>query len=212
MGFNPGVQSQAHNGPRKSERRGAFSSPAMAFLILAVVLLVALVGCGTERADNKSTGKSAAQESADSLAARKSVHKRAQGGSASTKRASTKGTTQQSPPVVTRQDTRDAQSNHVVRLTDRRCVQFEPHWSTVAVGHSLTWSNELKQTVTIHVPTGAFDRTDFVVPAGGRVSTGPARKPGLYQVSSEPVSCKGIPRGVQGAGPGLTITGDASGH
>src|SRR5262245_11506416 len=38
-----------------------------------------------------------------------------------------------------------------IRLVDRGCISFVPHWTTIRVGQSLTWHSELKTTVTIHV-------------------------------------------------------------
>src|SRR5439155_542190 len=80
----------------------------------------------------------------------------------------------------------------------------EPHWTTIRVGQSLTWHSDLKTTVTIHVPPGAFDQTEFVVPAHGTVHSGPAQNPGDHNMWSTPGACQAAPLGVQGAGPGVT--------
>lgn len=96
-----------------------------------------------------------------------------------------------------------------VHLTDRVCVHFEPHVTTLRVGESLTWQSELKKPVTIHVSRGAFDRTEFVVRAGETVATGPSRSQGSYSIWTEPAACQGIPPGVQGPGPGVIVEGAA---
>jgi hypothetical protein len=59
--------------------------------------------------------------------------------------------------------------------------------------------------VTIHVPPGAFERTEFVVPAKGTVHSGPAQNPGDHEMWSAPSACQTAPLGTQGAGPGVTI-------
>jgi hypothetical protein len=94
-----------------------------------------------------------------------------------------------------------------IRLIDRGCISFEPHWTTIRVGQSLTWHSDLKKAVTIHVPPGAFDRTEYVVPARGSVHTGPAQEPGDHGMWAMPAACQAAPHGVQGAGPGVTIEG-----
>jgi plastocyanin len=94
-----------------------------------------------------------------------------------------------------------------IRLIDRSCVSFEPHWTTIRVGQSLTWHSEVKKAVTIHVTPGAFDRDEYVVPARGTVHTGPAQEPGDYGMWTMPAACQAAPHGVQGAGPGVTIEG-----
>lgn len=94
-----------------------------------------------------------------------------------------------------------------IRLIDRGCVSFEPHWTTIRVGQSLTWHSELKKAVTIHVPPGAFERTEYVVPARGSAHTGPAQDPGDHGMWAMPAACQAAPHGVLGAGPGVTIEG-----
>jgi hypothetical protein len=94
-----------------------------------------------------------------------------------------------------------------IRLIDRSCISFEPHWTTIRVGQSLTWHSELKKAVTIHVTPGAFERDEYELPAHGTVHTGPAQGPGDYGMWSMPAACQAAPHGVQGAGPGVTIEG-----
>jgi len=98
----------------------------------------------------------------------------------------------------------------VVRLVDKGCVQFEPHWITIAPGQTVTWVSELKAPVTVHVDAGAFNKTEFVVRPGARVTSGPAGSAKDYKVWTEPNACQGAPLGARGAGPGLTV--EAGGH
>ena len=65
--------------------------------------------------------------------------------------------------------------------------------------------SELKSAVTIHVSPGAFDKSVYVLHAGASMSTGPALHPGSYSISTVPPACLGVPRGVQGSGPGVTV-------
>jgi plastocyanin len=92
-----------------------------------------------------------------------------------------------------------------IRLIQKGCIEFEPQWTAIRVGQSLTWHSRLKRRVTIHVTPGAFGRTAFVVGPGGTVSTGPARGVGAFSMWTKPAACQGTPRGVQGAGPGVAI-------
>jgi hypothetical protein len=94
-----------------------------------------------------------------------------------------------------------------IQLVDRGCVSFEPHWTTIQVGQSLTWHSQLKKAVTIHVAPGAFERDEYEVPARGTVHTGPAQGAGDYSMWSLPTACQAAPHGVQGAGPGVTVEG-----
>lgn len=94
-----------------------------------------------------------------------------------------------------------------IRLVDRGCVSFEPHWTTIRLGQSLTFQSELKKSITIHLPPGAFDRDEYVVPARKTVRTGPAQDAGDHGMWSMPAACQAAPHGVQGAGPGVTVEG-----
>jgi hypothetical protein len=92
-----------------------------------------------------------------------------------------------------------------VRLTPKGCVEFEPHWSSIKAGQSISWRSELKTPVVIHVSAGAFEKNTYTVRAGATVSTGPALASGSYSIWTEPTACQGVPRGVQSSGPGLTV-------
>ena len=89
-------------------------------------------------------------------------------------------------------------------------MAFEPHWSTIRPGQSLTWHSNLKKPITIHVPPGAFERTEYVVRPGGTTRTGPAKEPGDHAIWAMPAACQAAPHGVQGAGPGVTIEAGGS--
>ena len=92
-----------------------------------------------------------------------------------------------------------------ITLVDRGCVSFEPHWTTIRVGQSITFHSELKKSVTIHVTPGVFDRDEYVVGPKKYVHTGPAQEPGDHGIWSLPAACQAAPHGVQGAGPGVTV-------
>ena len=47
---------------------------------------------------------------------------------------------------------------------DRVC--FEPQWTSVRVGQSVTWHSELKSPVRIYVSPGVFARASFLVRPG----------------------------------------------
>jgi len=92
-----------------------------------------------------------------------------------------------------------------VILTSRGCVEFEPSWTTIQMGQSLSWRSELKTPVTIHVTPGAFDQSHYVVEPGAVVHTNAARHSGSYSIWTEPAACQTAPHGVQGPGPGLEV-------
>jgi len=96
-----------------------------------------------------------------------------------------------------------------VILTSKGCVEFEPSWTTLQVGQSLSWRSELKTPVTIHVSSGAFDHEQYVVRPGAVVHTTPARHSGSYTIWTEPAACQTAPHGVQGPGPGLEVKASA---
>jgi len=96
-----------------------------------------------------------------------------------------------------------------VILTSKGCVEFEPSWTTLQVGQSLSWRSELKTPVTIHVSSGAFDHEQYVVRPGAVVHTTPARHSGSYAIWTEPAACQTAPHGVQGPGPGLEVKASA---
>jgi plastocyanin len=94
---------------------------------------------------------------------------------------------------------------HRITLSDRRCIQFEPQWTRVRVGESVTWHSELKSPMTIYVSPGVFSRVSFLVRPGATVSTGPARAVGRFSFWTEPSACLDMPRGVLLSGPGVNV-------
>jgi plastocyanin len=164
-------------------------SPAAAILLPALVLIAA-AGCGGQSAEQRSAGQGS-----------KATRAAAEGGAKGAKGAKSGET------VAAGHEAAPAGRTNRVVLTDRGCVQFDPHWSTVHPGQSLTWRNDLRTNVTIHVSPGAFDRTEYLVRPGATVSSGPARGTGPFTIWTEPAACQGVPRGVQGSGPGVTVEG-----
>ena len=94
---------------------------------------------------------------------------------------------------------------HQITLTNRRCIRFEPQWTTVYVGQSVTWHSQLKRPLRIYVSPGVFDRMSFVVRPGTTVSTGPARAAGHFSFWTEPCACRESPLGVLLPGPGVRV-------
>jgi len=192
MAIRPGVR-----GPV----RGLWHEPIRRSALLAVpvaLLVFAAGGCGARRQESKET---ATHRAPDSTSTAGSSAQRTTKSAARTKSA----TGADEKATAQRENGPAGATNHV-RLRPHGCVQFEPHWTTIHVGQSLTWHSDLKTSVTIHVPVGAFDRTEYVVRAGQNVSTGPARARGTYPMWSDPAACQGIARGVQGSGPGVTVS------
>jgi plastocyanin len=150
---------------------------------LAVLLLIAVVGCGTRQAEKAATGPQSKAET-----------------SAKSEVAST--TPDPAPPSA---QPAPGGSVHRITLTDRGCVRFEPQWTNVQVGQSVSWRSELKSPLTIHVTHGAFDKESFVVRPGATVSTGPARGAGTFSFWTEPAACREAPRGALMAGPGVQV-------
>ena len=94
---------------------------------------------------------------------------------------------------------------HRITLSDRRCVRFEPQWSSVRVGQSVTWHSDLKSAVRIYVSPGVFAKHSFLVRPGATVTTGPALAVGRFSFWTEPSACRDAPRGVLLAGPGVRV-------
>jgi plastocyanin len=160
--------------------------------VLTALLFIGAPGCGSKRDE----AKPAAKRGPDTLTT-----------AATTAKRSAKTGARVDDKVVAQTEAKPStQANHV-RLRQRGCIEFEPHWTTIRVGQSLTWHSDLKVPVTIHVPAGAFDRMEYVVRAGQTVSTGPAHSRGTYPMWTTPAACQGIARGVQGSGPGVTVEG-----
>jgi hypothetical protein len=94
---------------------------------------------------------------------------------------------------------------HVVTLNDRVCVEFDPLWTRLRVGETVTWHSNLKKTVTIYVSPGVFSRDHYVIHPGATVHTSPVRQQGDWAFWTEPAACHEEPRGVLAAGPGVFV-------
>ena len=176
-----------------------------AWLAAALILSIAAAGCGSKKSepavDNEPKESEAPREAAKPKAAARAEGGSGSGGAKSSAKASAKAADKtDAKPQTTAAD------GHV-QLRDRGCVAFEPHWTRIQPGQSVTWHSNLKKQVTIHVPPGVFDQTEFTVRPGGTVRTGPAKEPGDHALWSLPAACQAAPHGVQGAGPGVTVGG-----
>jgi len=169
---------------------------------LAALLLIAAAGCG-HKAAQSSTTRAETPPEASSKATTTTVSTHPESAPAPAGHA-TKAT-----PTAAHAEAMPSPGGNRVLLTDKGCVQLEPTWRSVRIGQSLEWRSTMGSTVTIHVSSGAFDKSVFVVRPGAIVSSGPARSAGTFSVWTEPVACQGAPRGVQGSGPGVIVKGPA---
>jgi plastocyanin len=197
MGIDLGVHEQVQGRPRRSIHR------ALRPLLMALVLTGAF-GCEARRehdttADGGGDSTVASTESRASAPRKRSTGERRSSGGQATSEA---GSAERDRSAST--TPAPAGANHV-RLIQRGCVQFEPQWTTIQVGQTLTWHSELGVPVTIHLPAGAFEATEFIVRAGQSLTTGPARAAGAYPITSQPNACQGAPLGPRGSSPGVTI-------
>ena len=164
---------------------------------LTLTALIALItftaGCGSR--DSGSTADQSAGTAGDTSASSMAGDGAATGAAGSDASHSSSSSSSETAPAEA----------GVVRLIDKGCVQFEPQWVSVAPGQTVTWVNETKAAVTIHVDAGAFAKATFVVQPGQRVTSGPAGPAKDYKVSSEPNACQGAPLGARGSGPGVGV-------
>jgi hypothetical protein len=165
-----------------------------ATLVLSAFLLVATAGCGMDRSAKPGTAKAKGAEAAATTKA----------GAGTSGKSSRAGRAKAAKSATGSGGTSAVRTNYV-RLTLKGCVEFDPRWAAIRLGQSLTWHNESGTTVIVHMPTGPFDREEFVVRPGENAITGPARKAGNFPAWSAPAACRGIPRGAQGASPGVTV-------
>jgi len=180
-------------------RSGRTRGRATALVVsLAVLLLLAVAGCGSQGGKGSSS-----QGAKTSARAEKSTSGTSKSASGATKAAP--GATKSSAARTSAQGAQTTAVPGHVQLRLKGCVEFEPRWSNVAAGQTLTWHNQSSSAITILVAPGAFDRSEYAVPARGVVISGPARKPGDYTISTTPAACQGIPLGVRGTAPGVTV-------
>ena len=179
-------------------------------LALVLCTAFAVAGCGRKA---QSPAAATEEESGPSPAKgeSKSVEKKAAKTSAKSTGKSAAKTTAEKPAEKSNKADQHAAKPVIVSgggtitLVDRGCVSFEPHWTTIRVGQSLTFHSELKKSVTVHVTPGVFDHDEYEVGPKKTVRTGPAQIPGDHGMWSLPAACQAAPHGVQGAGPGVTI-------
>ena len=168
-------------------RRGLLSAARTA-------LLLVVAGCGMQHTEQASTGSTSST------------------GSPSTNGSSTQEavvtTVHNAPTRGAASRSASAGSVHRVTLTDNRCVQFEPQWTTLRVGQSVTWHSELKSPVTIYVSPGVFAKESYVVRPGATVSSGPVIAIGRFSFWTEPSACQQAPHGVLASGPGVKVQED----
>ena len=151
--------------------------------LLMFLLLAAVVGCGTRHTEQASVGPQSEGETSAKATMVAAVQEPA-----------THVSVSRSPGPI-----------HRITLTDRRCIRFEPQWTSVRMGQSVTWHSELKSPIRIYVSPGVFAKESFLVRPGATVSTGPVRSTGRYSFWTEPSACRDAPRGVLLAGPGVRV-------
>src|SRR5262249_30406127 len=158
--------------------------------VLTLFLFVSAPGCGSRHDESKPSTQEQAVDKAPATTATHESHPAAS--------------------AAPRTKAKEGGPTTRVLLTAKGCVEFEPHWTSIQPGQSLTWRSQLKSLVTIHVSPGAFDKTEYVVRPGATVSTGAARGAGSYSIWTEPAACQTAPEGVHGSGPGLTVAATAA--
>ena len=168
-----------------------------ALVVLLVIGVASLAGCGRTRPGGKTTADSKQGGRTEQSTKALGSNDTRPSGSNRTGGSATRGAA-----------TERAGGKNVIQLSNRGCVNFEPRWVSIHVGERVTWHSDLKAPVTIHVAIGAFERTEFRVSAGGTVSSGPARIAGSFSIWCDPTACQGTPRGTQGSGPGVAIFGN----
>jgi hypothetical protein len=164
---------------------GRWVAPARRPLIplLASLLLVGLLGCGTRHSEQSSAGAPADDGSAAGT--------------------TVVATAEEPAPRLSRPGR--AGRVHQVTLSDRRCIRFDPQWTNVRVGESVSWHSDLGKTVRIYISPGVFAKESYLVRPGATVNTGPALAAGRYSFWTEPSACREAPRGVLLAGPGVKV-------
>lgn len=151
--------------------------------LLTLLLLTAVAGCGSQKTEQASVtpdseGKSSPMATVVATAQEPGTHL---------------SRTARPRPV------------HRITLSDKRCIRFEPQWTDVRVGESVTWHSDLKSPLTIYVSSGVFARESFRVRPGATVNSGPVRTAGRFSFWTEPSACRQAPRGVLLAGPGVRV-------
>jgi hypothetical protein len=178
-----GIRPEAHGRPHAPARGSVFVS-------LTLLLLIAVAGCGSEKTEQASVGPPAGSAGSPP------------DGDGAAQAALAAADQEQPTPSMRRGR---SGTIHRITLTDKRCIRFEPQWTDVRVGQSVTWHSELKSPLRIYVSPGVFSRESFLVRPGATVTTGPALATGRYSFWTEPSACRDAPRGVLMAGPGVRV-------
>lgn len=164
-----------------------------AFAALTLFVLLAAAGCGARHTDQTSAALPPDNESSS--------------------KETVAASTQQEPGQVTGGQVmaspgaraRKAGIVHKITLSQRRCIRFDPQWTSIHVGQSVSWHSDLKTPLTIYISPGIFPHDNYTIRPGQTVSTGPAKSPGRYSFWTEPCACREAPRGVLLAGPGVRV-------
>src|SRR5262245_54579852 len=181
-----------HGGQLMGIRLGAHGrvmAPArgLVFALLPTLLLVVAVGCGTRQTKQAPAGgRSSEAELPPSTTVAASTQEIA-------------------APLPKSKPAGPAAPIHRIVLSQKGCVQFEPQWTNVRIGQTITWHSDLRKPVRIYVSPGVFSQVSFLVRPGATVSTGPALAPGRYGFWAEPTACRDMPRGTLLAGPGVRV-------
>jgi len=182
-------------------RTGSRMVPGAALRVGLAFLLAFVIGCQARNRAEDSASETKAAAAEKPAAGEKST--------GAEKSAGARHELAVKPATVTHTESEPAApagpSNHVY-LSDRTCVWFEPHWASVHVGQPLTVTSHLKTAVTLHITSGAFATSVYVLKPGQTVTTGPARDAGKFAMWTDPAACQEIPRGGEGA-PGVNVEG-----
>jgi len=211
-----GIGRDPHRGGRTLLAPSRQVAAAAALMLL---LVIAASGCGSRETATKSSSaapsSAAAAKPGTNAGETSAAHESrvtestpSHGSTASHSEAKASGATSHKAAVSTSHgEVRESGWTGVVLLTDKGCVDFQPHWVSLQAGQSLTWRSELKSAITIHVTPGAFDKAEYEIHPGASVSTGPARSAGSFTIWTDPAACQTAPHGPEGPGPGVTIEG-----
>jgi hypothetical protein len=163
------------------------------------LLLLATAGCGARHTEQASNAPSSGNESSAKTTLVASTQ------TASTQAPGTEETAGGQVTASPGSKSKRAGTVHRITLSERRCIRFDPQWTSIRVGQSLTWHSDLKTPLTIYISPGIFPRDNYTIRPGQTVSTGPAQSPGRYSFWTEPCACREAPRGVLLAGPGVRV-------
>jgi len=162
------------------------------------LLLLAIAGCGARHTEQASNAPSSGNESSAKTTLVASTQMAGTQGAAG---GQVTGGVTGSPGSKSKR----AGTVHRITLSARRCIRFDPQWTSIRVGQSLTWHSDLKTPLTIYISPGIFPHDHYTIGPGQTVSTGPAQSPGRYSFWTEPCACREAPRGVLLAGPGVRV-------